>query len=78
LKWYKRILFLEIAPLWMQRAGYNFREIYDLLHGLGYDISHPGMTDFRINEIPDWDGLRDIEWDILAVHLGNPRHADFA
>jgi FkbM family methyltransferase len=73
IKSYKPILFLEIAPLWMQRAGYNFSEIYNLLHGLGYTISHPRMADFRFNEIPEWDGSRDLEWDILAVHPDNSR-----
>jgi FkbM family methyltransferase len=73
LRLYKPILFLEIAPLWMQRANYHFGDIYALLHSLGYNILHPSMDESNLHEIPEWDGHQNIEWDILAVHPDNPR-----
>jgi FkbM family methyltransferase len=61
-------LFLEIAPVWMQKAGYSYIEIYDFLLELGYTITHPSLPNLKPNKVRDWDGESDIEWDILATH----------
>lgn len=65
---FKPTIFLEIAPLWMKKAGYDYKEIYTLLFSLGYGVSHSNRFTDQINSIPEWDGLEDIEWDILAIH----------
>lgn len=61
-------LFLEIAPVWMHKAGYHYAEIYELLFKHGYTITHPTIPSLGPNEIRKWDGKSDIEWDILATH----------
>jgi FkbM family methyltransferase len=60
------ILFLEISPYWMDRVGYQYREIYKLLESLGYRIADP-YADNRSLVEREWSGDPNDEWDILAV-----------
>lgn len=64
----KPTVFIEISPLWMKRAGYDFREIYLLLKDLGYNLHHRDNPELAADGFPDHDLETDIEWDLLAVH----------
>lgn len=58
------VIYLEMAPRSMRRAGYDYQEIYRLLETLGY-----GFLDDRLapHVPPHWDGESAEEWNILAV-----------
>jgi len=64
---YRPMIFLEVSPLWMEKTGYDYREIYYILKNAGYNIFHPTERQLDKSEIMHWDGRSDIEWDILAV-----------
>jgi FkbM family methyltransferase len=66
---FKPILFLEIAPYWMREmGGYDYGKIYDLLHGLGYNIFLPHESlENPISSTTAWNGEKHSEWDILAI-----------
>ncbi|HTI07078.1 MAG TPA: FkbM family methyltransferase [Puia sp.] len=64
----KPALFLEVSPYWMQKTGYHYSEIYQLLFSRGYKIYNPHSgLDNPITEIPSWDGESQDEWDIIAI-----------
>lgn len=64
----KPTLFLEIAPYWMSKF-YDYRKIYELLWGLGYEIEHVSDPSVPKGQIKHWDGSKsEEEWDILARH----------
>jgi FkbM family methyltransferase len=65
LKMYRPILFLEISPYWMSKM-YDYREIYNFLWGMGYEIEHLSDPTVKDGEIKIWSGANDEEWDILA------------
>jgi FkbM family methyltransferase len=55
----------EAAPFWMRKAGYDWREILELLRGLGYSFYDEAGAPFAA---PEWDGRSLAEWQVLAVH----------
>lgn len=61
-------IFVEISPLWMRRAGYDYREIYRLLRRYGYEFSHRPGTILGADGMPEVGPDEDVEWDLLAVH----------
>ncbi|WP_347302380.1 FkbM family methyltransferase [Croceibacterium sp. TMG7-5b_MA50] len=61
-------IFTEISPVWMQKAGYDYREIYELLRAFGYEFTHTLPNLDLLNGVPQVDNGTDIEWDLLAVH----------
>lgn len=65
-------IFIEISPVWMRRAGYEWTEIYALLHKHGYNLIHRDGTKLSEDGIPIVPSDRDIEWDVLAVHPDRP------
>jgi FkbM family methyltransferase len=60
-------IFLEVAPFWMKRAGYDYREIYRTLGSLGYRFEHSRTLPRGSDGFPDVPFEQDIEWDTLAV-----------
>jgi FkbM family methyltransferase len=63
---FRPTVFIEISPKWMNRRGYCYKEIYALLASLDYHFVHFGaVSDATL--IPEWDGISDEEWDVLAV-----------
>jgi FkbM family methyltransferase len=60
----------EVGPFWMQRAGYDWREVLALLQSLDYSFFDEAG---QALSTPEWDGRSPVEWQILAVH---PRHLD--
>jgi FkbM family methyltransferase len=63
---YRPKIFFEIAPHWMFKAGYDYREIYRLLSSLGYTFEHFIKLNLGINGLPDYDSEYRGEWDALA------------
>jgi FkbM family methyltransferase len=61
-----KILF-EVAPYWMQRAGYDYREIYELLRHLDYNFEHFIPLPLTSAGVPDVPLDDRAEWDTLAV-----------
>jgi FkbM family methyltransferase len=59
-------IFLEIAPHWMFKAGYDYREIYQLLLNQGYTFEHFIKLNFGIDGLPEYDSEYCGEWDALA------------
>lgn len=68
----KPTIFVEISPYWMDRAGYDYREIYHLLGRYGYDFVHRPGTVLGDDGIPDIGTREDVEWDLLAIHPDKP------
>ncbi|MBC5785603.1 FkbM family methyltransferase [Ramlibacter sp. USB13] len=66
-------IFIEIAPFWMRKAGYEFTEVYDFLRGHGYALVHREHVRLGPDGIPVVAPGQDVEWDLLAVHP--QRHA---
>ncbi len=62
---YRPVLFLEVAPYWMSKS-YDYREIYEFLWGLGYDIEHPSDPSVAQGSVKAWSGRQGEEWDIVA------------
>lgn len=62
---FRPVLFLEIAPHWMAKS-YDYREIYEFLWGLGYEIEHPSDPAVPAGEVKAWSGRESEEWDIVA------------
>jgi len=60
----------EVAPYWMRRAGYDWRDITSLLESLGYDFFDDSGNALQI---PEWDGESQAEWQFVAV---SPRYSD--
>lgn len=61
-------VFTEISPAWMAKAGYDYREIYNLLRSFGYEFTHTLADLELVDGIPQVAHGTDIEWDLLAVH----------
>ncbi|MDB5373802.1 MAG: Methyltransferase, FkbM family [Belnapia sp.] len=58
------VVYLEIAPRSMRRAGYDYRDVYRLLEELGYDF----LDDAQAPHVqPEWDGESFDEWNVLAL-----------
>jgi FkbM family methyltransferase len=68
----KPTIFIEISPVWMKKAGYDYRDIYSLLSGLGYQFIHREGTEVGEDGIPLVLDGEDIEWDLLALHPDRP------
>jgi FkbM family methyltransferase len=68
LKQHKPTIFVEIAPYWMKRAGYDYNEIYALLRAHGYRFIHRDGVALGSDGISEIPGDQDIEWDLLAIH----------
>jgi FkbM family methyltransferase len=64
----KPTIFVEISPVWMKKAGYDYKEIYTLLSSLGYDFIHREGTEIGEDGVPLVLEGQDIEWDLLALH----------
>jgi FkbM family methyltransferase len=64
---HRPVLFFEVSPYWMQRAGYNFREIYSLLASMGYRFKHPDFVDLGRDGVPLESSGSTTEWDVLAI-----------
>jgi FkbM family methyltransferase len=64
---HRPVVFLEVSPVWMQRAGYSFREIYRVLGQLDYQFEHSRALDFGADGIPEVAADADFEWDVLAI-----------
>jgi len=63
---YRPTLFLEISPHWMNRMGYMYTAIYELLDEWGYRVYEPHTSlDQRVGPRV-WDGDPAAVWDILA------------
>jgi FkbM family methyltransferase len=60
-------IFFEVSPFWMKKAGYDYREIYRMLSGLGYRFEHSRDIPTDREGFPDISFDRDIEWDTLAT-----------
>ncbi len=58
------VIYCEVAPRSMRHAGYDYREIYRLLDGLGYGFLDDAG---EAHTVPDWDGESAAEWNILAL-----------
>lgn len=67
LEQHRPAIFLEISPYWMQRAGYDYRDTYKLLLGLGYSIEHMRDVPLSADGLPTISPDTDVEWDIVAV-----------
>lgn len=65
-------IFFEIAPHWMFKAGYDYRETYQLLSDLGYTFEHFTKLNLGIDGLPDYDSEYRGEWDALACPILNP------
>jgi FkbM family methyltransferase len=59
-------IFLEISPYWTFKAGYDYREIYRFLSGLGYEFDHFIKLDLGTDGLPDYGPEFPGEWDVLA------------
>ena len=55
----------EVGPYWMQKAGYDWRDILALLEDLGYHFFDETGQPMAV---PSWDGVSRNEWQFLAVH----------
>ena len=62
---FRPVLFLEVAPHWMAKS-YDYREIYEFLWGLGYEIEHPSDPAVPAGQVKAWSGRETEEWDIVA------------
>ena len=60
-------IFLEISPLQMKNAGYDYREVYAILKKYGYGIRHVHDDTEHPGGIRAWNGTGAEEWDILAL-----------
>lgn len=69
---HRPIIFVEIAPYWMQRAGYDYTEIYGLLRAYGYQFMHSDEIAMGSDNVPDIPVDMKIEWDLLAIHPEGP------
>jgi len=54
----------EASPYWMQKAGYDWRDILALLESVGYSFFEDSGQPLAI---PLWDGESRVEWQFLAV-----------
>lgn len=61
------LIFVEIAPHWMRMTGYDYREIYHFLLGMGYTVFEPHRSLTDPAPIREWSGDEGEEWDLLAV-----------
>jgi FkbM family methyltransferase len=68
---HRPVVFLEISPFWMKRAGYDYREIYYLLQELNYTLEHSRTLPMADDGIPAVSVDTDIEWDVVAVSAAN-------
>jgi len=66
---YRPKIFFEIAPFWMFKAGYDYREIYQLLSTLGYKFEHFIKLNLGIDGFPDYEPEYRGEWDALACPI---------
>ena len=60
------VIFTEVSPKQMMDAGYDYREVYQFLFDLDYEVLHPhdqslSPSSIKVSEIEHE------EWDILAV-----------
>lgn len=60
----------EVAPFWMRKAGYDWRDILVLLQDLGYSFFDEAGQPLTT---PEWDGESRAEWQFLALA---PRYRD--
>lgn len=65
LRTFRPVLFLEVAPYWMSKF-YDYKEIYDFLWDLDYEIDHISDPGVPAGSIKQWSGRSGEEWDILA------------
>jgi FkbM family methyltransferase len=64
-------LFVEVAPYWMKKVnGYDYREVYSLLAGLGYVSLGKDLRPAPVREAAADDPA--VEWDVVAVHRSDP------
>jgi FkbM family methyltransferase len=68
---YRPKIFFEIAPHWMFKAGYDYREIYQLLSSFGYTFEHFIKLNLGIDGLPNYDSEYRGEWDALACPVLN-------
>jgi FkbM family methyltransferase len=62
-------IFVEIAPYWMLKlAGYDYREIYDILIRAGYQLEHFRELSLDDRGVPVVIADPNVEWDVLALH----------
>lgn len=69
------LIFAEVSPYWMRKhPGYDYRLIYELLHAAGYRIAHSPTVSRLVGTdgIPVWDGVTDVDWDLLAIPAEAP------
>lgn len=62
-------VFVEIAPYWMRKAGYDYREIYEMLAALGYRFEHFMTLPLAADGVPQASVEERTEWDALALPL---------
>ena len=60
-------IFFEVAPYWMHRAGYDYRELYEILRLVGYQFEHFTALPLTSAGVPDMPVDERTEWDALAV-----------
>jgi FkbM family methyltransferase len=66
------LIYLEVSPYWMRLRGYDYRNIYSLLAEAGYTWRNIRNDQPDLGAVPEWNGLADIEWNILAFPHGSP------
>jgi FkbM family methyltransferase len=64
---HRPVIFAEIAPSWMLRAGYSFREIYKLLFAANYDVMTLRDLPLGDDGVPEVENDCPLEWDVLAT-----------
>lgn len=64
---FKPTIFLEIAPHWMKRKGFDYTRIYDLLKAAGYRFMHFDEGAGIEADIRQWSGQITEEWDVLCL-----------
>lgn len=61
------LIYLEISPYWMKRRGYDYQEIYLFLEEHNYNWKNIRYDVPAVGAIPEWDGVADVEWNLLAI-----------
>lgn len=64
---YMPTIFLEISPYWMAARGYDYKEIYAFLRGIGYKFTHFSNGAGVIDSVREWSGNKSEEWDVLCT-----------
>jgi FkbM family methyltransferase len=59
-------IFFEVSPFWMDRMGYDYLKIHELLEMLGYLVVDPHGDHTKPTQ-RRWSGEQEEEWDCLAI-----------